>query len=129
MNGTRTDDSGTSKMGGSSVENADVVITMTNGPSFAPESIEIEVGEMVGWQNHSRQIHTVTATEDRIPDKADYFASGGFSREVLATIVYPFNGGIDPGEEFVHRFETQGEYEYYSIPSKHHSMVGEVVVQ
>lgn len=125
----RPDDPATSKTNDSSVEEADVVITMTNEPSFNPDSVEIGVGETVRWKNDSRQIHTVTAYGDRIPDEADYFASGGAGKETLATIVYPLDGGIQPNEVFVHRFETPGHYEYYSIPTEHLGMVGEVTVR
>jgi plastocyanin len=110
-------------------ENVDVVVTITAEPSFDPDSVEIEVGETVGWKNDDHRIQTVTAYESEIPDDAEYFASGGYSREVIATIIYPFRGGIDPEKGFTHTFETRGRYEYYSIPSEHLGMVGEVIVQ
>lgn len=102
---------------------------MTNEPAFDPDTVEIEAGQTVVWKNESTRMQTVTAYEDSIPEGADYFASGGYSREVLATIIYPFGGDVRPGERFAHTFETPGEYEYYSIPTEHRGMKGTVVVQ
>jgi len=110
-------------------EDADVIVTITDEPSFDPSSIEIDIGETVGWKNEDYRIHTVTADENQIPADAEYFASGGYSREVSATIIYPFGGKIKSGEGFIHRFETPGEYEYYSIPTEQLGMIGKVIVQ
>ena len=109
--------------------NADVIISMTNEPAFNPSSTEVNLGDKVLWKNNSTEAHTVTADENGIPGDADYFASGGFSREVLATIVYPIGGRLRPGDDYTHQFETRGHYDYYSIPSKHRGMVGEIIVK
>lgn len=125
----RSDDTSDHKMNESVEKDADVVVTITDNPSFEPDSVEVDVGESVVWKNDSHQTQTVTAYEKTIPEDADYFASGGFSREVQATILYPFIGGVRPGRRFIHKFNTVGDYEYYSIPSEHLGMKGEVSVQ
>lgn len=130
LNGiTPSDDTSDHKMNDSVGRDADAVVTITDEFSFDSDSVEVNVGGTVVWKNDSHQTQTVTAYEKSIPDDADYFASGGFSREVQATILYPFMGGIRPGRRFTHRFNTVGNYEYYSIPSEHLGMKGEVRVQ
>lgn len=114
---------------GHNVDEADVTVAMIPEPSFDPKSVTIKVGDTVVWRNESRQIQSITAYEDRIPDDAEYFSSSGSGREVLATVVYPFGGSIEPDGEYGHKFETPGRYEYYSIPTEHLGMVGEVVVR
>lgn len=109
--------------------NADAVVTMTRDPSFEPRVVEIERGETVAWINETPRPQSVTAYEDRIPEDADYFASGGFGRETIASVLYPLFGAVRRNEAFRHTFETPGVYEYYSIPSEHLGMDGRVVVE
>lgn len=106
----------------------DTVVMMTNDWSFNPETVEIETGQTVLWENQSQKLQSVTAYERRIPDDADYFASGGFGTEMMASIVFPIRGGLNQGETFAHTFDVPGTYEYYSIPSKRHGMIGTIIV-
>lgn len=109
--------------------NADAVVAMTEEPAFEPRAVEIASGETVAWVNESPRQQSVTASEDDIPDGADYFASGDSGRESVASILYPIRGGIRSDEAFEHTFETPGVYEYYSIPSEHLGMDGRVIVE
>ncbi len=108
---------------------ADAVVVMTNEPAFEPRVVEIAVGETIAWINESTIAQSVTAVGDEIPEDADYFASGGFERESIASVLYPLYGVVDPDEAFEHTFETPGVYEYYSIRSKHRGMDGRVIVE
>lgn len=108
---------------------ADAVVEMTEEPRFDPRVLEIEPGTTVGWINETPRTQTVTASEDSLPEEADYFASGGSRREAIATILYPIRGAVRTDEAFLHTFETPGVYEYYSIPSEHLGMDGRVLVE
>ena len=108
---------------------ADAVVVMTNEPAFEPRVLEIAVGETVAWINESTIAQSVTAEEDAIPEDAEYFASGGFGRESIASVLYPISGVVDPEDAFEHTFETPGVYEYYSIRSEHLGMDGRIVVE
>lgn len=85
---------------------------------FRPETVQIEVGMKVTWVNQGLFAHTVTAYEDRIPDEAEYFASGGFESEQAARDGYwdEKKGIVEKGEPYSHVFEVPGEYHYFSVP-------------
>jgi plastocyanin len=103
-------------------------VEMTDDLKFAPEEIEIPAGTTVTWKNVGSIGHTVTAYEDKIPDGATYFASGGFDSEQAAKDGYPDKGNITEGRTYEHTFETKGTYEYYCIPHEMNGMVGTVEV-
>lgn len=109
--------------------NADAVVEMTDEPRFDPMVLGVDVGATVAWINETPRTQSVTAYERRIPDDADYFASGGSGRESVASILYPIRGPIRTDQAFQHTFETAGVYEYYSIPSEHLGMDGEIIVE
>lgn len=96
--------------------------------AFSPAEITIDVGETVAFVNDSTQSHTVTAYEDRIPDGAPYFASGGFSTEAAARDDLA-EGLIDPGERYEVTFEEPGTYEYFCIPHEELGMTGTITVR
>jgi len=102
----------------------------TTDSKFRPARYEASVGETVVWHNTSQRSHTVTAYQDRIPDGATYFASGGFDSEQAARDGWKrgLEGAIHPGESFEHTFETPGTYRYFCIPHEVMGMVGSVVV-
>lgn len=108
---------------------ADAVVVMTNEPAFDPRAVEIATGATVAWINESSITQSVTAYADRIPEDAEYFASGGFKRESIASVLYPIAGTVPPDGAFEHTFETPGTYEYYSIRSEHLGMGGRIVVE
>lgn len=109
------------------------VVDMTDNLVYDPESITVDVGDTVTWENVGQVGHSVTAYEDEIPDDAEYFASGGFDSEEAARDAYA-PGDTDAGdilgeESWEHTFETAGTYEYFCIPHESAGMVGTVEVQ
>jgi len=97
---------------------------------FRPGEIEVEAGTTVVFRNTGNRRHTVTAYESRIPEDAEYFASGGFDSERAAREGWMdgFEGHIESGTEYEHTFEVPGEYHYFCIPHEPEGMVGTVVV-
>jgi len=98
--------------------------------AFEPAEITVSVGDTVVWKNTSGRSHTVTAYDAGIPERADYFASGGFEDEQAARDAWQRGaGGIVSGDTYEHTFETAGEHEYVCIPHERQGMVGTVVVE
>ena len=103
-------------------------VEMIGGRRFDPSTITIKAGESVTWVNVTDESHTVTAFDDRIPDEADYFASGGFeSQEAATEELTP--GLLQEGDEFEVTFDAPGTYEYFCIPHEADGMRGSVVVE
>ena len=103
-------------------------VTMDDRFAFDPETVTVQTGETVVWQNESDVGHTVTAYEDQIPSEGAYFASGGFESEREAR--NDVSGGLlDSGESYEHTFEVAGTYDYYCIPHESGGMVGTVEVR
>jgi plastocyanin len=97
---------------------------------FEPSRLVIDPGETVTWWNIETLTHTVTAYEGRIPDEADYFASGGFDSEIAARDEELDTGLLGPGDRFEHRFTVPGHYQYYCIPHEDFdTMAGTIVVR
>jgi plastocyanin len=115
--------------GSANAEETDYDVGM-GGSFFRPTEIEIAAGESVVWRNTGNRRHTVTAYENRIPEAAEYFASGGFDSEEAARESWRdgFGGAIDSTETYEHTFEVSGEYHYLCIPHEPSGMVGTVVV-
>ena len=119
--------------GGGDGDGGGVTVDMTDELVFDPDSITVSVGDTVTWETVGNVGHSVTAYEDRIPDGAAYFASGGFDSEQAARDAYvPGDteaGDVPDGESWSHTFETAGTYEYFCIPHESAGMVGTVEVQ
>jgi plastocyanin len=101
---------------------------MTDESSFEPKDVIISPADTVRWRNVSNVGHTVTAYEEKLPIRADYFASGGFRSEQVAQQNLS-DGFIAPGEQFEHMFNVSGVYEYYCIPHEGAGMIGSVRVR
>ena len=95
--------------------------------TFQPDRLEVAPGATIEWVNDADVAHTVTAYEDRIPDDASYFASGGFESERAARNDVAA-GLLDPGDTYLHTFEEPGTYAYYCIPHESSGMTAEIVV-
>jgi plastocyanin len=97
---------------------------------FRPVELRVRPGTTVTWLNTNKQGHSVTAYEDRIPDGADYFASGGFDSEQAARDAWgaSTDGTLFEGQSYEHTFEVPGTYWYFCIPHETGGMVGRVVV-
>lgn len=101
-------------------EPADTV-GMTNTMKFKADTVRINVGETVMWENSSLLAHSVTAdpSESTIDESAE-----------LPEGAEPFNSGMmDPEETFSHTFEVPGTYKYFCIPHEGAKMVGWVIVE
>ena len=97
--------------------------------AFEPNRIEVAVDETVVWRNTNSRAHTVTAYEARLPEGADYFASGGFDSEQAARDGYlNWEGAIPSRGTYEHAFTVPGQYDYFCVPHERGGMVGTVVV-
>lgn len=116
-------------MDGSASQPADYDIGMSIR-KFQPAAIEVSPGTTVVWKNTSSHTHTVTAYEDRIPDSAEFFASGGFGSEQEAVDAWGERGGggIQPNGTFEREFTVPGRHAYFCIPHEVSGMVGTIVV-
>ncbi len=103
-------------------------VDMTDDLAFVPKRVRIPAGTTVTWTTVGSIGHTVTAYEDKIPEDAEFFASGGFDSQQAAEDGYPDEGNIPEGESYEHTFETTGRYEYYCIPHEMNGMVGSIEV-
>jgi plastocyanin len=108
-------------------------VDMTDSLVFDPDQLTIAPGDTVVWETVGSVGHSVTAYEDRIPEEAAYFASGGFDSEQTARSEYaagdPAAGDVGSGETFEHTFEVEGEYEYFCVPHESAGMVASLTVQ
>ena len=105
-----------------------VRVTMGDTPRYKPRRIIIAAGTTVVWENTSAVPHTVTAYEKRIPDAAEYFASGGFVSEHAARTNREA-GILKRREAFSHTFYEPGAYWYFSVPQESIGMIGIVQVK
>ncbi|WP_135664280.1 DUF5059 domain-containing protein [Halorhabdus rudnickae] len=110
-------------------EDADHVVDMT-AAAFEPAELTVESGEKVAWKFAGGEPHTVTAVGDGIPEDADYWASGDFDSEEAAREGWENGAGaVQPGQSYVHTFETTGEHGYVCIPHEVVGMEGTVIVE
>jgi len=101
---------------------------MNAGQRFVPETLVVETGERVAFNNSSDEAHSVTAYEEDLPEGAHYFASGGFTTEdeARANVARSL---LTPGEGFSLTFAEEGTYRYFCIPHEDQGMVGRIVVE
>ena len=109
---------------------------------YDPKSVTVERGASIVWHNKGNIHHTVTAYEDEIPDRADYFASGiGESESEARDLAgrYPaeyvseeqkvVDNGYIESEGWYHRtFDVPGKYAYFCEPQKA-GMTGTITVK
>tara|TARA_A100001037_G_C15136151_1_gene631239 strand:- start:1341 stop:1739 length:399 start_codon:yes stop_codon:yes gene_type:complete len=98
--------------------------------AFLPYKLEVKVGQTLKFVNTNSRLHTVTAYENKIPEGADYFASGGFGTEIEARKAWVKNlgGALATGEVFEHTFSISGTYHYFCIPHEMGGMMGIIEV-
>lgn len=95
-------------------------VGMTRDLRYAPNTLRVERGTTVTWENTSPIIHTVTLDPDRAGDAASVSVPEG---------ARPFNSGeMEPGETFSHTFEVPGEFLYFCVPHEAAGMIGTIVV-
>ncbi|MFY4813413.1 plastocyanin/azurin family copper-binding protein [Haloarcula sp. AONF1] len=105
-------------------------VEMTDELAYEPKKVQVEAGTTVTFENVGSIGHTVTAYEDKLPDGADYFASGGFDSQQVAKDGYSNGqeGNVPKGESYEVTLETTGTYEYYCIPHEMNGMAGKIKV-
>jgi len=99
---------------------------------YVPETVTIQAGDTVVWENTSTRRHTVTASSrEALPEGAEFFASGGYDSYAEAKDAWldEFGGKIDTDETYSHTFEIPGTYPYVCIPHVDGGMVGTVIVE
>jgi len=98
-----------------------VVVGMTNQMEYTPDTVRVQVGETVRWENSSAVMHTVTADpEEAFKDESVKLPEGAST----------FNSGnMSPDQTFEHTFEVAGTYRYFCIPHEAVGMVGTVIVE
>jgi plastocyanin len=96
------------------------VVGMTNMLKYTPDTVRVQAGETVRWENSSLIMHTVTA------DPGEATLDGSVQ---LPDAAEPFDSGnLDPDETFEYTFETPGTYQYFCIPHEGAKMYGWVIV-
>ncbi|WP_424019813.1 DUF5059 domain-containing protein [Halorientalis pallida] len=124
----------TSLQGGPNVqdgvpEDADHVVDM-QAVAFEPAELTVNVGDTVAWAHRAGEAHNVVAYEDKIPEGAEYWASGGFESQSAAETGWENGkGAVQSGQSYTHTFETTGTHEYYCVPHEMAGMKGKVVVE
>lgn len=97
-----------------------VTVEMTNTMKFTPDTVRIESGQTIKWENTSLLAHSVTGN----PSKASIEGSARLPKEAK-----PFDSGMmDPKQTFSHTFKVSGTYKYFCIPHEGAKMYGWVIV-
>ncbi|MFB6127598.1 MAG: plastocyanin/azurin family copper-binding protein [Halolamina sp.] len=117
-------------LGAAGSESDDYDVGMT-AVAYDPVEVTVAVGDTVRWKNTSSRAHTVSAYEDRIPEAATYFASGGYDSEAGAREAWTndLGGALTSGDTYERTFEVAGSYEYFCVPHEQGGMVGTIVVE
>jgi len=113
---------------GACSEDGGTTVRMESGQSFEPGVLTVSVDQSVTFVGESLDAHTVTAYQDRLPDGASFFASGGFGSEDEARDDLA-GGLLSSGESFEVKFDTVGTYEYFCVPHESSGMTGRIVVE
>jgi len=97
-----------------------VVVDMTFGLKFEPETVRIKVGQTIEWRNKAFFAHTVTFDPAQADDPSHVSLPAG---------VEPFDSGkIGGGKSWRHTFTVPGTYHYICKPHEDHEMLGTVIV-
>ncbi|WP_128477990.1 DUF5059 domain-containing protein [Halorussus pelagicus] len=110
-------------------DDADHVVKL-NAVAFDPAELTVQQGDTVAFEHAAGEPHSVTAYGEKIPEGANYWASGDFdSQEAAAEGWENGSGAVQSGQSFVHTFETTGTHEYFCIPHEAAGMTGKIVVE
>lgn len=97
-----------------------VVVDMTFGLKFEPDTVRIKVGQTIEWRNKAFFAHTVTFDPAQADDPSHVSLPAG---------VAPFDSGkIGGGKSWRHTFTVAGTYHYICKPHEDHEMLGTVIV-
>jgi plastocyanin len=103
------------------------IVTMNGDRNFVPDAITVSSGEEITFENIGVEAHTVTAYGRRIPEGADYFASGGFRSEAAARASIA-EALITEGESYAVTLEVPGSYHYVCLTHEQQGMRGSINV-
>lgn len=96
------------------------MVGMTDKLVLDSNPLAVSVDDTVVWVPVGPIGHSATAYEDEIPERVDYFGSGGFTAGQTTSITYtlgePDDGDVPDEESCEHTFETVGTSEYFCIP-------------
>jgi plastocyanin len=81
------------------------------GYAFQPESITIQPGDTVTWENNQDDMHNIMA--ENLPKGATYFESPMFEKM---------------GDRWSYTFKTPGTYVYHCHPHAENNMRGTIIV-
>lgn len=102
-------------------DNPAAVVEMTDTMKFIPDTVTIEAGQTVQWNNTSLLAHSVTG------DPSQSTIEGSVQ---LPEGAEPFDSGmLDPEQTFTHSFNTPGTYQYFCIPHEGAKMFGWIIVE
>lgn len=105
-----------------------IAVEMTEAQRFDPAQLTVAPGDVISFNNTSSEAHTVTAYSGEIPDRADYFSSGGLSSEDAARD--DLTAALIPaGETYEVTLQEPGTYRYFCIPHESAGMKGIIVVE
>jgi len=101
---------------------------MTEENSFSPSEATVKAGENLEFRNDSGAAHSVTAYDDGVPERAEYFSSGnlkdeGAAREGVGAAL------VKPDDSFEITFGEPGTYRYFCIPHESQGMKGTITVE
>jgi plastocyanin len=103
-------------------ESKTVEVTMKQAPKarFAPDVVNISVGDTVHWTNPAFVTHTVTFDPAQAQTAGDVTLPGG---------VAPFGSGdIEEDQSYSHTFTAKGTYKYVCKYHEAMGMAGTVIV-
>ncbi|ADQ67580.1 plastocyanin [Halogeometricum borinquense DSM 11551] len=105
-------------------------VVKAKAAAFKPSELTVSVGDTVAFEWAAGDAHNVVAREEKLPDGATYWASGGFDSEKATQEGWDNGkGALTEGTAYVHTFETAGEHPYYCIPHEAAGMEGTIVVE
>lgn len=79
--------------------------------AFQPETVNIQPGDTVTWENSQDDTHNIMA--EKLPKDAEYFESPMFEKK---------------GDRWSYNFKTPGTYVYHCHPHAENNMRGTVIV-
>ncbi len=99
-------------------------VKMTNQLRFDPENITIKAGDTIEWVNDSNMPHSATDDPAKNP-----VAKSHPEYVLLPDGAEPWSSELlQPGERYLHTFDTPGEYNYFCIPHVLSGMRGSITV-
>lgn len=101
------------------------IVKMTNQLMFDPENITIKAGDTIEWVNESNMPHTATDDPEQNPVSKSHPEYA-----LLPAGAEPWGSELlQPGEHYLHTFNTPGAYKYFCVPHVLSGMRGSITVE